>query len=399
MKLVEDHRKKCSNCGLCLDWEPLHLNSCAQYDSLDLIGELYDYIEGETDRLPEEDIFRCLMCSRCKQQCPEGLGIIDLIRAARARWYEDNGLQPISFHVDTESEKNIFDTMDESIEIPSYPDKGGEIVYRPGCYATHIHPYICRASTRLLDLAGVDYWVQIDRGDDSTCCGMVAASQGNKDPVMRQAKKNVDELKDKGAEKMLVTCPVCYKAFKFAYPGMFGDIGVEVIHITEFLNQLVEEGKLTLGRLDRKVYYHDPCHMSIGLGVNEAPRNLLMSIPGTELLNPTMKNSTCCGFSGGVRMNFPSESIQISKEEIDRVVEMGGDTIVTNCPGCIQNLIEANLQDESLEILDLVEYLLLSLGESFERDDERTIELINNAYEIAMPGSKKLSYSMKYQEV
>lgn len=399
MQLIEAHRKKCSNCGLCLDWGPLHLNGCAQYDSFHLVSELYDYIEGKTDRLPGQDIFKCFMCSRCKQECPENLGIIDLIRAARAKWYEENGLQPISFHVDTESETNIFSTMDRSVEIPTYPEKTGEIVYRPGCYATHLHPYICLSSTRLLDLAGIDYWVQIDRPGDSTCCGMVAASQSNKGPVMRQAKKNVDELKEKGTKKMLITCPVCYKAFKFAYPGLFGDLGVEVIHITEFLNQLVKEGKLTPGRLDRKVYYHDPCHMSIGLGVSEAPRELLISIPGTQLLNPTMDNSTCCGFSGGVRMNYPSESIQVSKKEIDRVVEMGGDTIVTNCPGCIQNLIEANLIDERVEVLDLVEYLLMSLGESFERNDARTIELIDNAYKIAMPGSKKLSYSMKYQEV
>lgn len=78
---------------------------------------------------------------------------------------------------------------------------------------------------------------------------------------------------------------------------------------------------------------------------------------------------------------------------------MGGDTIVTNCPGCVQDLIEANLSDGRVEVLDLVEYLLMSYGERIERDDARMIGLINNAYAVAMPGTKKLSDSMKYQGV
>jgi heterodisulfide reductase subunit D len=276
--------------------------------------------------------------------------------------------------------------MDKYVDIPTYPDKAGEIVYRPGCYATHIHPYIALASTRLLDLAGVDYWVQIDRPGDSTCCGMVSASQSNKRPVPEQARRNVGELKAKGAKKMLVTCPVCYKAFKNAYPTMFKDMNLEVVHITEFLNQLVKEGELVPNKvLAHNVFYHDPCHMSVGLGVDKAPRELIQSMPGTHLLNPTTDNSTCCGFSGGMRMNYPTESIRISSKEIDRVVKMGADTIITNCPGCIQNLVEANLGDERVRIVDLVEYLLEAFGETIDRSDTRTIKLINMAYKTAMP--------------
>lgn len=166
-----------------MDWSPAHLNGCAQYDNFDFIGDLYDYLEGGAETIPSGDIFRCLMCNKCKVECPEDLGIIDLIRAARAKWYEENGLKPISFHVDPISETTIFTIMDRYVEIPEYPDKGGEIVYRPGCYATHIHPSIARSSTRLLDLAGIDYWVQIDRPGESVCCAMVAASQGNREQL------------------------------------------------------------------------------------------------------------------------------------------------------------------------------------------------------------------------
>lgn len=375
---MDSHRDACTDCGSCLE-------VCQVYDDAGMLNKLYEYIEG--GELPVElDLTLCFVCGRCADACSQNFGIIQLMRAARERWFSENGPSPSACHSNPDFTDNIFSTFEKEVPSPEFKDGMAPIAYRPGCYAVNVHPYISIAATRILDLAGVDYWVQVDREGVSRCCGMITAGLGDPSVMTSKAESNVQELKDKGTELLVCSCPVCAKAFKFAYKNILRDHGIEVIHTSQLLLSLIQDGKLKFKGFDGiRVYYHDPCHLSLGLGVRDEPRKVLQSIPGVELLNPTMEGSTCCAFSGGVRMNHPSLSLDIAREEIERLECDHVDVIITNCAGCEQNLIEASI-DKDVDVMDLGEFILLALGEDISRDDDAMVKRLNRAYSKAIDG-------------
>lgn len=119
------------------------------------------------------------------------------------------------------------------------------------------------------------------------------------------------------------------------------------------------------------------------MGVHQEARDVLASIEGTELANKTPENSACCGFGGGVRVNYPSESLVVASDRYRAAKELGCDIIVTNCGGCMQNLIEAG-KEEKIKIFDLAEYLSLACGIEIKREDSRMMELVNRAYKLCV---------------
>lgn len=126
------------------------------------------------------------------------------------------------------------------------------------------------------------------------------------------------------------------------------------------------------------------------MGVHQEARDVLESIEGTELANKTPENSACCGFGGGVRVNYPSESLVVASDRYMAAKELGCDIIVTNCGGCMQNLIEAGKEvteaekEEKIKIFDLAEYLSLACGIEIKREDSRMVELVNRAYRLCV---------------
>jgi len=376
MGLREDHERDCTQCGLCLE-------GCPAYDDEGMIDLLYAYLDGG-DLDDDLDLSLCHVCGRCADACPEGLGLIGLIREARGRLYREEGASPAACHTDPRDPNNIFATFEAVSPTPDLERGPAPVAYVPGCYAQHVHPYITEATTKLLEMAGVDHWVHADRDGVSACCGLVAAGAGEPGVVAMNAERNVRTLKENGTGTLVCTCPVCTKAYKLAYVNMMGEHGMEVKHISQYLLELVKEGKLVPQGIEgMKVYYHDPCHLSLGLGIHEEPRKLLRSIPGVELVNPSREGSTCCGFSGGVRMTHPSRSIDIARSEIDRLEDV--DVIVTCCSGCEQNLIEASLEAR-VRVVDIAEFLLLAMGEEVPRDDVTMVRTLNMAYGKAIEG-------------
>ena len=167
---------------------------------------------------------------------------------------------------------------------------------------------------------------------------------------------------------------------------MFGKLDFQVLHVSQYLELLIREGKLTPEAvLNHRVFYHDPCHLTRGMGVYREARNVLENIQGTELANKTPENSACCGFGGGVRVNYPSESLAVASDRYRAAEKLGCDIIITNCGGCMQNLIEAG-KDEKIKVFDLAEYLSLACGIKIEREDTKMLELVNRAYRLCISG-------------
>ncbi len=378
MDLVDNHRAKCTECGQCLD-------VCPRYDDLDLLERLYGYLEGNSEIDPDS-LPGCLTCGLCGEACPEELGIKMLISPARQKWVDEHGLTDRQTLMDPDAENNLIKKVAEMSELPEYRDGKGSVVYFPGCAGGYINTNMAKAALALFEKAGVDYTVL---SGVEYCCGAVSAGAGNPGPLRRKGQKNIEEVRKRGGKILVTACPGCFKAFKDIYPRLFGDPGFEVLQISQYLERLVREGKLRPEKvLENMVFYHDPCHLTRGMGVYREARELLECIPGTVLVNKTPENSACCGFGGGVRINYPSESLAVASDRYRAAEELGCDVIITNCAGCMQNLVEAGLDGEygKIEVFDLAEYLALSFGIEIERADRKMLEIVNRAYRLCVSG-------------
>lgn len=382
MEIVEKHKENCTLCGQCLE-------VCPRYEGIDIsdiTGRLYEYLEGKSGIDPET-LSRCLTCGLCGEACPEGLGLKMLISPARKKLVDENGLGDRQTMVDPDAGNNIFKKISELSEISEYGNGIGPVVYFPGCAATYINTSMSKAAVAILKQSGVDYTVL---NGLEYCCGAVSAGAGNLGPIQRHGQKNIEEIKKRGAKILVTACPGCFKAFKDIYPKLFGTLDFEVLHISQYLERLLLEGKLVpKTQLNHRVFYHDPCHLTRVMGVYREARAALKSIPGTELANETPENSACCGFGGGVRVGYPSESLEIAADRYRAAKEMGCDVIITNCGGCMQNLVETRIAgktEEKIEVYDLAEYMALAIGEKIPRDDEKMLELVNLAYSQCITG-------------
>jgi Fe-S oxidoreductase len=152
---------------------------------------------------------------------------------------------------------------------------------------------MAQAAVALLDKAAVDYTVL---SGVEYCCGAVSAGSGDPGPIHRNGQRNIEEIQKRGAKTLITACPGCFKAFKDIYPRMFGKLDFQVLHVSQYLELLIKEGKLTPEAVLRhKVFYYDPCHLTRGMGVYQEARDVLEHIKGTELANKTPENSACCG--------------------------------------------------------------------------------------------------------
>jgi Fe-S oxidoreductase len=375
MDIVKEHREKCTYCGKCLE-------VCPRYDDQGLIEDLCRYLEGSSD-IDSGSLLRCLTCGLCTCACPQGLGIKPLISPARLKWVNDNGLTDRQTIVDPDAQNNLFKKIAEMDEIPVYKDGPGSVVYFPGCAGTCINTSMAKAAVALLEKAGVDYTVL---SGIEYCCGAVSLGAGDPGPIRRHGQHNIEEIRKRGANILITACPGCFRAFKDIYPKMFGKLDFQVMQVSQYLEFLLRGGKLIPeAALSHRVFYHDPCHLTRRMGVYREARNVLEMVRDTELANRTPETSACCGFGGGVRVNYPSESLAVASDRFRAAERLGCDIIITNCGGCMQNLVEAG-RDEKIKVFDLAEYLSLACGIKIEREDRKMLELVNRAYRLCISG-------------
>ena len=387
MEIIQIYADKCNLCGLCIE-------ICPSYDNVGIIPSLCDYITEKKEIPAEYDIRLCYTCNTCTVACPEDLGIRKLISASREKKTKENGKTEEQGLADPFSENNIYQKIGEWEEPTQFKNEGkqSEVVYFPGCAASCMNKVIGKSTVKVLEAAGVDYSVM---SGIEYCCGSVAAGSGNFEPLQKLGQKNIDEINRRGAKTLITACPGCYRAFKILYPQKFENIHFEVIQTSEYFARLLNEGKIKFkkdmsqeigmgGKV--KLFYQDPCHLTRTLGIWEEPRQVLSAIPGAELVNPTPKDSICCGFGGGVRVSFPEKSVRQAEKVHEFAKEIGSDIIITNCGGCMKNIIEGGYEMDggsekhSLPIYDLAEFISLACGNPpTERNDERLLRLSNQA--------------------
>ncbi len=224
--------------------------------------------------------------------------------------------------------------------------------------ATYRAKEIAKSTIELLRKADVNFKLL---GKDEWCCGSVLLRTGNIETAKDIAEHNIQVLNKADTAQVLTSCAGCYRTLKKDYEEMFGKQNFEIIHIVDFLGELVDEGKLKFPEVKIKVTYHDPCHLGRHTNIYDTPRKILNSIPGLELVEMARnrKNARCCGAGGGVRSAFKELSDKMADERLKEAEETGAEVLTSACPFCTFALREAAKRNGSkMRVLDLPEFLV-----------------------------------------
>ena len=226
------------------------------------------------------------------------------------------------------------------------------LLYFRGCTAREKLNSISKATERILKIAKINY----ETLEDEKCCGSVLLRTGFLEDAIEQMNGNLEDLEGK---TILTSCAGCYKTLKEDYKEYL-DVDLKVIHISQLLEQLINENKINLkGNKDLKVTYHDSCHLGRHAGEYEAPRNVINSISNLVEMENNREKARCCGSGGGVKSAYGDLSNSIADLRIQEAKDTDADLLVSACPFCKLNLSQ---NSDDLEILDLSEFVLEHLN-------------------------------------
>lgn len=417
LKDYERDMTGCSRCSIC-KWIPLNqikswrfANVCPSISRYNfhaysgggrmLMGLSILQGRSELTEVVTDIIYKCTLCGACDVSCKQYRDDIDIsetLQAFRIRCVEEGQLIPEhTVMIDNlRREGNVFGKPKtergrwaEGLDVKDINEEQADVFFHAGCnysYDEELWP-IVRGAVTLLENAGVDVGIA---GGEESCCGGRAYEIGYQGELEKYAEDVIGRVKASGANKLVTACSDCYSTFKYYYPKIGKALGVEVLHITEYIDRLIREGKIKPTKsVPMRITYHDPCHLGrrgesyVGEwkgdnkllrplkykrtgkeGVYNPPRNILKSIPGLELveMERIKEYSWCCGAGGGVKEAYPDFSIWTAMERVEEAKATGAEAIVTACPWCERNFKDAIKESgERVEVYDVIELVLRAI--------------------------------------
>jgi len=331
----------CLECGKCTSVCPV-----ARYDpSFSPRQMIENALLGFGDELLlDKELFSCLTCYTCQQKCPSDIDFPVFVQKARSL-AQDNEQHGVCAHSgQLQSLARLMtgpDIKQKRLEWLSKEyrvSENSDVLLWVGC-APYFAPIfediefnaldITRASLKALNSLGIEPRLLANE----KCCGHDALWTGDIETFKKLAEYNAAQIKEAGVKKIVFSCPEGYRTFKLDYPN-YVDLGCEVQHISEFLAEKIEQNGVKFKEIKKKVTYQDPCRLGRHLGVYEAPRKVLKSIPGIELVEMAHSGleSICCGTSAFT--NCDSYSNMLRAERLCEATETGAELLITACPKC-----------------------------------------------------------------
>jgi len=304
----------CPSCGVCIDACPMGVQ---KKNVQDATVYMVRSLRRRNQRRSLVNAEKCLMCGKCAALCQVQLDACGIRLAYRTAQEKKNNRLPADF----------------SYLAAVAPRQVGEdkVLYYAGCMSS-LTPVISRSVQKVLEAAGVD-WEMLDK-DGSICCGRPLMLAGRQEEARQLIEKNRKLIEDSGAQVLLVSCAICYRIFKEQY----GLIGVEVMHYTEYFNQLIAEGRLKLENGHETLVYHDPCDLGRGCGIYDAPRQALAAVGQLVPAPKERKESICCGGSVGSLTLRYEDREPITRGSVENLTANNPEQIVTACPLCLKTL-------------------------------------------------------------
>lgn len=317
--------------------------------------------------------YDCTLCGRCAVVCPVHIQTRqlwismrrDLVRQGVYPSVFDRLRQTLLTYRNISGDDNT-NRLIWSQNLPEIPPGVGQkeradVVFFVGCVAS-FYPQsysIPQSVVQVLERAGVDY---MTLGSQEWCCGFPLVIAGMGDDAVEVMRHNLDAVHRTGARRLVATCPSCYHTWKHDYPRI---LGVEVLHLTEFLAQIVHT--LPLQPLEETVTYHDPCDLGRTSGVYEPPREVIRAIPGVTFVEMADHHqySLCCGGGGDVEMADKDLTAAVARRRILQAQATGTRIILSACQQCKRTLAGAARQEKMrVRVLDVVELVAQQLADS-----------------------------------
>ena len=348
-------------------------------------------------------VYNCQMCGACGVSCNYAMDmeVMEPINEIRIKCVTDGKTNPAL-------NKVIRNLRREGSMVPVNGKRGDwarglklknalkekvDVLFHVGCLSSYdpASQKNAKAIARILKKAKVNFGIA---GNNETCCGGRAYQMGYEKDFIRQAKKNMTMIRKAGIKTLVTGCADGYHAFNVLYDKYNLKEGLEVLHITEFINRLVKEGRLKLKKnLDMTVTYHDPCRLGrLGEpwihwegtkipgdqfvydppkiyrrgsnGIYDAPRDLLGAIPGVRIseMQRIKEYAWCCGSGGGVNESNPEFTRWTALERIDEALSTGAVNLVSACPWCEKTFKEAAAEaDSAIKVYDIIELIASSI--------------------------------------
>jgi heterodisulfide reductase subunit D len=354
-RLIEDTGAfDCVECGKCTTVCPV-----AKYDTEFAPRTIVlKATEGQADSIvASKDIWTCITCEQCNSMCPYKVDYSGFIRGLRAE-ATTTGAMPVC------SQGGLMQGM---MRAQAYGDleqkrlgwltpelkvaESGDVFYFTGC----VSYYDAIFKDRELDLAGIPRAVVkiMNSGgitpvvsNDEVCCGHDLNWTGDEEGLQRLMKKNVDVIKASGAKTVVFSCPECMRTFDMDYQDFMGDFDFEMMHISEFVDDLIQDGKLKFKKDGAKMTLQDSCRLGRHLSIYDPPRNALKGI-GKQVveMENTRDKAVCCGVSAWATCDDIARKLQV--ERLKEAKNTGADCLVTGCYKCLIHL--ACARDNKIE--------------------------------------------------
>ena len=312
----------CPSCGLCIDACPMGV---LKGNIRDTTVYLNRQIRRNNELRIEEISDKCLLCGKCTAVCPVGVEG-DKLRIAQRSMRRYN-FGPDYSNIDVQNEiRRCNKFVNSNNYSVSQPDSH-KVLYFAGCM-TALTPAIMQATESILKKSGTEYEV-MDR-DGGICCGRPMFMAGRLEEAREMVRKNTEIILGSGADTLLLSCPICYRIFREEYSLP----GIRVIHHTEFMNELISEGKLKVRKGSTRYVFHDPCELGRGCGVYEQPRSVLSAAGELVEAAKNRRESICCGGSlGSLTLGFDKRKA-MTENAVANLMSESPDEIVTACPLC-----------------------------------------------------------------
>jgi glycolate oxidase iron-sulfur subunit len=406
LRRCEDQLETCTKCGFCMSACPVYAEekteSSVARGKLMLVRAL---LEGEIDLTDElaEKINRCTLCGTCAAECPAGTNVPELITAARAEltarrgvsfpfnlvyryllprrrlfgwtlrlasWFQGlflprtrGTIRHLSFflsalgkgrHIPQIASKFLRQSVPEVNRPPEGTPTIARVGYFTGCMTDYVFPGAGKKLIRFLNRNGIEVIVPRAQG----CCGApVFLGAGDFETGRRFADANAEAFAD--VDAVITDCATCASAMK-EYPSLLADANerrrayaafADKVHdITEYLVDVVKlppEAYTVRPEFKGKtVTWHEPCHLGRYLGVKEQPRKILRSSPDITFVEMD-EADRCCGMAGAFSVYYYDLSKKIADRKVGNIVATGADIVVTDCPGCEVQLIDATTRNRA----------------------------------------------------